>query len=233
MIVEVATRIASRLLTTGSTWACCLPKSGVLNAEEVFGNSSNERALNIGVAGELFVFKFMEQLKLPGFSVKNWTSSFRTRVSDPPEFCGTGEPEEPEIADIRYMDEDGQFTKYLREATRGRIPIPEEQGAEKFQPIEYLIEVKATTSIKGGTEFHMSGCQKRTMDGFEAVDGVRPKTPYVIWRVHDFLGAEPKFQIYVGGKQLGSQRSGKGDWSVTLRNWRNQARSLFGCIMLG
>ena len=96
-------------------------------------------------------------MNLTSFGRDNWQSTLRGDVSVHNKYKGLTDWSAQETADMVYTDTDGGFTEYLRTNCVGGFPVSHDSSGD-FQPIEYFIEVKTTTS-KTNTRFIISPSQ--------------------------------------------------------------------------
>ncbi|KAK0648252.1 hypothetical protein B0T16DRAFT_407934 [Cercophora newfieldiana] len=145
--------------------------SGLAGAlDGVFGGSgtsaifsgSNFSTVQLGAAGELFVFEMLQSLgsSLPGFSTPNWTSNIKAQVKIHPDYetmpsWGGG----AEISDLQYSDTSGAFTALLIE--KGHLSSEKWAGKRPT----YYFEVKSTPRACN-EPFYMSGLQYKKVSFF-------------------------------------------------------------------
>ncbi|KAL2827786.1 hypothetical protein BDW59DRAFT_160094 [Aspergillus cavernicola] len=130
---------------------------GTVAHELAFGVRSQgqmEHDIKIGAAGELFVFELLLTHALPGFTLANWRSTIRKKVSVHPEYHDLLPWNGAETADIVYHDSNSALTTAL--IGMGYLSDARWHGANPT----YYIEVKTTTG-EWDNAFFMSKSQYR------------------------------------------------------------------------
>ncbi|KAK2748571.1 hypothetical protein FQN57_000706 [Myotisia sp. PD_48] len=155
--------------------------------------------IKIGAAGELYIFKLLLGLNLPGFDHSNWRSTIRHEVSILPEYSTMAPWSGDETADFVYDDTSFFLTKLL--VHKGRLP----QSILETDCPQYYMEVKSTLK-SNETRFYMSKNQyakMRSMELFENLP-INPKI-YIIFRVFNLGANNMNVQTYVDPGSLQKQ----------------------------
>ncbi|KAK1761584.1 hypothetical protein QBC47DRAFT_409582 [Echria macrotheca] len=176
-------------------------------------SSSNFSTVQLGAAGELFVFEMLKSLEfsVPGFCWQNWTSNIKKQVTVHPDYEGMGSwGGGAELSDLQYTDRSGIFTDLL--VRTGHLS---DNWAGK-RP-SYYLEVKSTPRTCD-EPFYMSGLQYKKMtelctDGDEKV--------YIIFRVFDMFSDRVNVKLYVNPVEL--ERRGVLDFSTDTYTVRARA----------
>ncbi|KAM0556994.1 hypothetical protein ACHAPJ_005673 [Fusarium lateritium] len=156
--------------------------------------SQLERDKKIGVAGELYVFELLKNLKprLPGFSLGNWKSTIRGYAQAHPEYANIQSPTGGrEIADLVYDDAEGTLTSLFID--NGYLTKEDWEGKKP----KYLLEVKSTTGPCHAPFFMSKRQYQRIYDHQHDAS-----TVYVILRVFNVGKASVQLRIYVNPAQL-------------------------------
>lgn len=142
---------------------------------EAFTSRTQERDFKIGAAGELYMFEHLKGLGLPRFGLENWKSGIRDRVKIHADYNDIeNNNDRSAIADIEYLDDSREFTKFLAQ----KHLAPRLWDSER--PL-YHIEVKTTTSSDWQEPFFMSKAQERhvrlcILQASDCLHGIRFKT---------------------------------------------------------
>ncbi|KAE8447535.1 hypothetical protein EG329_010665 [Mollisiaceae sp. DMI_Dod_QoI] len=145
----------------------------------------------IGAAGELFVYEYLSNLRLPLFDWDNWRSTIRKEVRIHPRYANMLPwPHRYETADIVYNDVHSILTRYLIDA--GYLDEEAWAGATP----EYFIEVKTTTGACHD-RFFLSSNQYRMMQEMTLPAGRATGKIYIICRVYNLGRENLNVRIYV------------------------------------
>ena len=81
---------------------------------QAFATDTQGKDLNVGAAGELYMFEYLKGLGLPNFGLGNWKSELRDRVKIHADYHDTEKYNiRSSIADIEYSDDFGTLTRSL------------------------------------------------------------------------------------------------------------------------
>ncbi|KAF7794181.1 hypothetical protein EIP86_005312 [Pleurotus ostreatoroseus] len=146
-----------------------------------------------GVLGEVFMYKVMkENLRLPSFDEKNWTSARRGKVLGFEDFVGD------RYADFKYPDKEGALTKYLL-------------GDDRYKEWKgnwptYYVEVKSTGGWASSEPFIFRKTQlDRALEMAHTDLTTVPHRLYVLARVWSVQSENPeniKFKMYTNLPQM-------------------------------
>ncbi|KAL8711523.1 MAG: hypothetical protein Q9225_007104 [Loekoesia sp. 1 TL-2023] len=151
----------------------------------------------IGFLGELFVVEFLSQF-LPRFTPdQNWTSRLRKRAEACPGYENIGSYEEAEVSDITYVDEEGEFVRWLQRLGYNLPPAWPERS------MTFHIEVK--TTVRGAlAPFIMSAGQIEHAKRWTQQSSLASASPegdsqscYLIMRVYGILNLDRDMRIYM------------------------------------
>ncbi|CAG8949950.1 hypothetical protein HYFRA_00004281 [Hymenoscyphus fraxineus] len=147
--------------------------------------------VQIGAAGELFVYELLANFLSPSFGWSNWTSTINSHILIHPDYSeNLPWPGRRETSDIRYVDRESVLTMrlistgYLNgDIWAGKCP-------------EYFIEVKTTTG-NCNDRFFMSNNQYSLMQEMELQGGNATNRIYVVFRVYNLGRDTLNVKVYV------------------------------------
>ena len=167
------------------------------------------------------VFERLQTLGIPEFGIDNWQSTIRHNVDVHPDYTNLPRWSGSEVSDIVYETSSYALEGYLRRHAFNRFQTwPVVNFGATTERIRYLIEVKTTTGASSAP-FFMSSNQYRLMEEHRLTEEddatTRPKTVYVIFRVHNVASGKIGLQIFVDPWHLRGDtlKFSSGSWTVT------------------